>query len=145
MDAEILFFMTQADQEDFFHQVDVQCDHIEKQNDAYLFLVGESHLLFKPSVFDNNTLYCGSLEIRSKTLEASIKDIEKAKKTFRVLRNWLKKHYWSRLAYYNKKDKLTPSRNHWLGPKAKQWKEKNTEQHHLRLSPTSWVSFNIGY
>lgn len=147
MDAEILFFMTELDQRNFLLEVEKQCDQIQKEADYYLFLVGESYLQFTPTLSQDNTLYCGKLEIRSGSLEGVSKDQEQAKATFRKLRNWLKKTYWSRLAYSNKnkKDKLTPSRNHWLGPDAKEWKETKPDVHSLKLSASSWMTFDIGY
>jgi len=51
------------------------------------------------------------------------------------------------LAYQhqNKKGKLTPSRNHWLGPEAKKWKDVDSSNHILKLSKTSWMEFDIGF
>lgn len=147
MDAEILFFMTEVDQKNFILHVEDECDLITKQVDSILFHVGDSYLQFTPSLFEKDTLYCGKLEIHSDNSDVETKDHERTKATYRKLRNWLKKTYWSRLAYNNKnkKDKLTPSRNHWLGPDAKQWKENNLEEHFLKLSKTSWMIFDIGY
>ena len=148
MDAEILFFMTEVDQKNFFDQAEEHCDQIKEEADGSQFFLGDSFLQFTPSLFENKTLYCGKLEIRSdNSKEVISRDHERAKVTFRKLRNWLKKTYWSRLAYNNrnKKDKLTPSRNYWLGPDAKIWKEKKPEEHSLKLSQTSWMVFEIGY
>ena len=147
MDAEIIFFMTEVDQKNFLLEVEKHCDHIEKEADLFQFLVGNCTLQFTQSAFEDNTLFCGKLEIRSVYSGAAFTDHEKAKAVFRKLRNWLKKSYWSRLAYNNKnkKDKLTPSRNHWLGPDAKLWNEANPKENLLKLSKTSWMTFNIGY
>jgi len=150
MDAEILFFMNDKDQTDFFDVAKKTCDSISINSDTnkLTIFVGSCHLLFTPSYLDKNTIYIGSLEIRSSNFpsEVPIQDIERAKSIFRKLRNWIKKHYWSRLAYLNqnKNGKLTPSRNHWLGPNTKIWKEANSENI-LKLSKSSWMIFEIGY
>ncbi len=151
MDAEILFFMTSKDQSDFLEMVSSHCDSIvEEAHSKSLFVnIGSRHLLFTPSILEENILFVGKLEIRlsDNSDQIDIKDQERAKLIFRKLRNWLKKHYWSRLAYLNqnKKDKLTPSRNHWLGPDAKSWKEADEKTRLLKLSPTSWMVFELGY
>ena len=150
MDAEILFFMTTKDQDDFLKVVEKHCDSMSETNRSHdlIFHIGDCSLFFVASKCEVDTLFTGKLEIRlsntSTVFESTHK--ERAKTVFRKLRNWIKKHYWSRLAYLNqnKKNKLTPSRNHWLGPDAKVWKESN-KSHLLRLSKTSWMVFEIGY
>ena len=147
MDAEILFFMTDKDESDFLTFAEKHCDSIEIQQGTSVLYVGNCKLLFTYSILENETLYCGKLEIRLGRSEFDCADQEKAKSVFRKLRSYIKKNYWSRLAYENenKKGKLTPSRNHWLGPDAKRWKEVDTEGHTLKLSKTSWMEFEIGF
>lgn len=151
MDAEILFFMTTKDQADFFKFAGSHCDSIveESKNKVFVLHIGSCQLLFTPSVLEANTLYIGKLEIRLNELsdQLDIIDQERIKSIFRKLRNWIKKYYWSRLAYLNqnKKNKLSPSRNHWLGPDAKAWKEDDQKNRFLKLSHTSWMVFELGY
>lgn len=151
MDAEILFFMSAKDQADFLEVAKDYCDSINEElhSKKLILTIGDCQLLYTPSVFEENALYIGKLEIRFSELseKSSLTDQERTKSSFRKLRNWLKKNYWSRLAYLNvdKKNKLTPSRNHWLGPDAKVWKEGDKEMRSLKLSITSWMIFEIGY
>lgn len=92
-------------------------------------------------------MYSGVLEIRIENSDRACHDQLRANTAYKKLRNWIKKKYWSRLAFINKKkkDQLTPSRIHWLAPDAKKWKEKNAEEHILKLSKTSWMIFEIGF
>lgn len=147
MDAEIQFFMTSKDEADFLVFAQKQLDSVEKGDDIYSLVLGDCELQFTPSLLEAEILYMGKLEIRLGNPELKHKDLERAKSTFRKLRNWIKKKYFSRLAYLNKnkKDKLTPSRVHWLGPDAKQWKEADSKNHILKLSQTSWMVFEIGF
>ncbi len=151
MDAEILLFMSDKDQEEFLGIAKTCCDSISEasQSKTLEFHIGGCKLLFTPSALEDMTLYIGKLEIRSNELTENIilKDKERAKLIFRKLRNWIKNNYWSRLAYLNenKKGKLTPSRNHWLGPDAKLWKEGDEKHRVLKLSKTSWMVFELGY
>ena len=147
MDAEILFFMTEKDESDFLAFAEKHCGPIEIHKDTSELNVGDCKLLFTHSSLENEILYCGKLEIRLGRSEFDCDDQARAKSAFRKLRNYLKKNYWSRLAYENKnkKGKLTPSRNHWLGLDAKKWKEVDAEGHILKLSKTSWMEFEIGF
>lgn len=149
MDAEIQFFMTETDQKQFLDFAQSVVDKISMEQDSTTIhlAVGDVALFFTPSSMEGDTLYTGKLEIRLGRSDLPMKTIEPAKKAFRKLRNWIKKHYFSRLAYRdkNKKNKLTPTRVHWLGMDAKKWKEANPEEHHLKLSPTSWMEFDIGF
>ncbi len=147
MDAEILFFMSKKDQSDFLTLAKTSCDSITTHDDVIRLNLGDCVLFFTPSKFEENTLFCGKLEIRIGPSATACKDQERAKSNFRKLRNHIKKTFWSRLAYKNKnkKNKLTPSRNHWLGPDAKLWKEGNLENNKLKLSKTSWMVFELGY
>ncbi len=147
MDAEIQFFMTKQDESDFFAFVKKQVDTMKDVESGYQLVIGDCELYFVPSEKEGNILYTGKLEIRLGNADIAYQDLERAKSTFRKLRNWVKKNYWSRLAYQNKnkKNKLTPSRVHWLGPDAKKWKEASPENHVLKLSKTSWMVFELGY
>lgn len=162
MDAEIQFFMSDKDQEEFLEFVETQVESIEKEsidkekidkgnadnkNSPMRFILGDCALLFTPSILEGNTLFLGNLEIRLGNTDLTYKDLERAKSAFRKLRNKLKKTYVSRLAYVdkNKRDRLTPSRVHWLGPDAKAWKKADPDKHILKLSKTSWMVFEIGF
>jgi hypothetical protein len=147
MDAEILFFMSEKDQADFLKLAETSCDSISTHEDIIHLNLGDCSLFFKPSRFEDNILYCGKLEIRIGPSATACKDQERAKSSFRKLRNHIKKTFWSRLAYENKnkRNNLTPSRNHWLGADAKLWKERDIANNKLKLSKTSWMVFELGY
>jgi hypothetical protein len=150
MDAEIRFFMTDEDEEAFLAVVNKNVDQILQTDTSQLrLIVGDCELLYTPTQIEGNTLYTGVLEIRTTNikLETTCNDQVQASKTYKKLRNWIKKNYWSRLAYINKtkKDQLMPTRIHWLAPQAKKWKEADPEKHHLKLSKTSWMVFDIGF
>ena len=146
MDAEIQFFMTSTDETDFLAFAQKHLDRVTSSKEGAQFTIGDCELQFTSSVIDDNSMFAGKLEIRLDDPDFNYEDIERAKSVYRKLRNWIKKKYWSRLAYLhkNKKDKLTPSRVHWLGPDAKRWKEADSENHILKLSRTSWMVFEIG-
>jgi len=151
MNAEIQFFMTVKDQLEFLEFAKLHCDSITKlsDSDTMLLKVSNSHLTYQPSALLNSILFTGKLEISLSPCPDSLSNIdsERTKTLFRTLRNWIKKHYSSRLAYLNqnKNGKLTPARSYWLAPDAQMWKESNQEKHILKLSPTSWMEFEIGY
>ena len=147
MDAEIQFFMSEKDESDFLEFAETQVDSITKNSIPTRLILGNYELLFTPSIVEDNTMFMGKLEIRSGNNDLNYQDIERAKSAFRKLRNKIKKSYLSRLAYIDKKkkDRLTPSRVHWLGSNAKEWKESDPENHILKLSKTSWMTFDIGY
>ena len=147
MDAEILFLMMEQDESEFLAYAKKNCDSINIKESISELNVGDCKLLFTGSILDNQTLFCGKLEIRLGRTEYNCEDHAKAMSVFRKLRNYIKKSYWSRLAYenQNKKGKLTPSRNHWLGPEAKKWKDADPSSHILKLSRTSWMEFDIGF
>ncbi|MEE9310416.1 MAG: hypothetical protein V3U64_05295 [Cocleimonas sp.] len=153
MDAEIRFFMTTDDEADFLQFANKHVDEIVKgQKESsglepkQRFILGDCELLYTPTLLEENTLYSGVLEIRIEA-EDTCKNQLRANSTYKKLRNWIKKKYWSRLAFINKNknDRLMPSRIHWLGPDAKKWKEENSEKHVLKLSKTSWMAFEIGF
>jgi len=143
MDAEIQFFMTSIDEIEFLSFVEKQVDSVVKSDSFFKLVLGDCELFFTPSYLEEKNLYLGKLEIRLRDFE--FKDQERAKYVFRKLRNWLKKKYFSRLAYINKRNKLTPSRVHWLGPDAKKWKLLDSDNHLLKLSNTSKTVFDIGF
>jgi len=149
MDAEIRFFMTPKDELEFLEFASKHIDEIKKGTDIkQFFLVGDCELFYTPTVVENNTMYSGVLEIRIEPdSDSTCKSQLRVNAAYKKLRNWLKKKYWSRLAYINKtkKDKLMPSRIHWLAPDAKKWKESDSKNHLLKLSKTSWMVFEIGF
>ena len=149
MDAEIRFFMTLNDASDFLEFAHKHIDTIKQSSDLkQLFMVGDCELFYTPTVIDANTMYSGVLEIRiAHDGDSACKSQLRANAVYKKLRNWLKKKYWSRLAYINKtkNNKLMPTRIHWLAPDAKKWKEDNPEKHILKLSKTSWMVFDIGF
>ncbi len=160
MDAEIRFFMTPKDESEFLEFASKHIDKIkqgspEQENSPeqekatkQLFIVGDCELFYTPTVVEGNTMYSGVLEIRIEhDSDTACKSQLRANTAYKKLRNWLKKKYWSRLAYINKtkNDKLMPTRIHWLAPEAKKWKEQYPEKHILKLSKTSWMVFDIGF
>ncbi len=152
MQSEIQFFMTQTDQEEFFAYAETLVDRLGNDQDdkpagTTIFSIGKCKLLFTPSPFENNTLFAGKISINTLDEKGKACDEEqRAKKTYRDIKKWIKKNYWSRLAYLDKtkNNKLTPSRAYFLGSDAKKWKDSNPGKHKLKLSATSWVVFEIG-
>ena len=148
MDAEIRFFMTDKDEAEFLQFANKHIDEVIENNTLKQnFVIGDCELLYTPTILEDNIMYSGVLEIRIENSESACKDQLRANAAYKKCRNWLKKNYWSRLAYINKtkKDKLMPTRIHWLAPDAKIWKEADPEQHILKLSKTSWMVFDIGF
>jgi len=147
MDAEIRFFMTPGDETEFLAFASKHIDKIEQGCSLQQrFIIDECELLYTPTQLEDTVMYSGVLEIRI-AAENSCKGQLRATSIYKKLRNWIKKKYWSRLAFINKnkKDKLMPSRIHWLGPEAKIWKEEDAKNHVLKLSKTSWMVFDIGF
>lgn len=144
MESELQFFMTKKDQNAFFDFVEDLVDRIDQveETETYLFSIDDCSLIFTPSPYKKNILYTGKLNIKTE----SCRKEERTKKVYRKLKNWLKKNYWSRLAYLNinKNNQLTPSRAYWVGPDAKRWKDEDPEDHIFKLSATSWMVFDIG-
>lgn len=148
MDAEIRFFMTAKDEAEFIAVVEAIVDEIDTKNPLkQRFLIGDCELFFTPTLMEDEVMYSGVLETRIENNDDACKDQIRANASYKKLRNWIKKHYWSRLAFINKdkKDKLMPSRIHWLAPEAKIWKESDEKNHLLKLSKTSWMTFDIGF
>lgn len=142
MESEQQFFMTEKDQEAFFDYVKGLVDSIDQVEETYQFSIDDCFLIFTPSPHESNILYAGKLNIKTE----GCKKEERTKKIYRTLKGWLKKNYWSRLAYLNqnKNNRLTPSRAYWVGPDAKRWKDEDPEDHIFKLSATSWMVFDIG-
>ncbi len=146
MESELQFFMTQKDQAVFLDFAKGLVDSVsidrQENNRIYQLNMDDCSLVFTPSPTDENTLYAGKLNIKTEGCNGE----ERSKKVYRKLRNWIKKHYWSRLAYLNvkKNNTLTPSRAYWVGTDAKQWKDQDPEHHIFKLSATSWMVFTIG-
>ena len=69
--------------------------------------IGECILKLTPSYFDGDILYTGKIVINTGTIDEHCKEADRAQKVYRKLRNWMKKHYWSRLAYLNKLKKIS--------------------------------------
>ncbi len=153
MDAEIRFFMTLKDEAEFFEFAHKYIDEIKQssnpeQNNKQRLIIADCELLFTPTLVEESTMYSGVLEIRIEAdSDSACKNQLRANAAYKKLRNWIKKKYWSRLAYINKtkKDQLMPSRIHWLAPDAKKWKEADSKKHLLKLSKTSWMVFEIGF
>ena len=149
MESEIQFFMTEKDQTEFFDYAKTLLDAIGQINNQEhsTFHIGNCEMVFTPSRLEHRTLYAGRLRMNTidKDGQACNKE-NQAKKVYRQLKKWIKKHYWSRLAFLdkNKKNKLTPSRAYFLGADAKKWKDTNPGKHKLKLSATSWMVFEIG-
>lgn len=150
MKAELQFFMSSQDTEAFLafasNHIDrhEERENTESQEAELVFVVGDCELIFKPSRLIDNTLLIGSLSINSGGLDDGLNDQTRANNTYRQLRNWIKKHYYSRLSTWTdgNENKLSRTRNHWLGSDAKQWKQANPDAQ-LCLSENYGVFFDI--
>lgn len=140
MKAELQFLMSATDTDAF---LTFAKDHVDSMEDSR-FVIGDCEIIFTPSKLIDNALIVGSIMINSGGIDDGLQDQTRANNTYRTLRNWIKKHYYSRLSTWTvgNEAKMGRTRNHWLGPDAKQWKETtgNTE---MRLSETSQVMFDI--
>jgi len=148
MESELQFFMTEKDQAEFLAYAETLFDRMSKSKDnTHRLQIGNCAITFTPSPFEKNIMYTGKLRINTIDEHGqACNNEEQTKKAYRQLKKWIKKNYWSRLAFLdkNKKDKLTPSRAYFLGPDAKKWKDSNPGKHKLKLSATSWMVFEIG-
>ncbi len=142
MKAELQFFMTPKDTEDFLRFTQDKVDAIEE---ARHFIIGDCEIHHEASLLSNDTIFIGRINIDTGDINHHCKDQERAKAVFRTLRNWLKKHYTCKLstASLDDPDKRSMSRSHWLGPDAKRWKEKDASNRLLRLSTTSPATFDV--
>jgi hypothetical protein len=141
MKAELQFFMLPSDVETFIGIAKEHVDTIETDTD---FNVGDCLLAFQPSKQHESTLIVGTLSVNSGGLDEGCKDHLRANKAYRALRNWIKQHYDNRLSTWEegKEDKIGRTRNQWLAPDAKCWKQDNDDAV-LRFSHSSPILFGI--
>lgn len=141
MKAELQFFMLPSDQATFLQFAETHIDHI---NTDQTLCVGDCELLFQASSQVDNALFIGKLSINSGGLDEGCQDHNRANAIYRTLRKWIKKHYDNRLSTWTsgKKDSIGRTRNQWLAPDAKQWKQKNPNAD-MRFSIESAVHFDI--
>lgn len=141
MKAELQFFMLPSDVETFINIAKAHVDSIDANRN---FKVGDCLLAFQPSKQTENTLIVGTLSLDSGGLDHGCKDHLRANKAYRALRNWIKQHYDNRLSTWEdgKKDKIGRSRNQWLAPDAKYWKQ-NNDNAVMRFSYENPIFFGI--
>ncbi|MCK5809637.1 MAG: hypothetical protein KAH00_01035 [Cocleimonas sp.] len=141
MKAELQFFMLPSDAEDFTRFAK---DHIETITTDNHFAIGDCILEFQPSELLENTLTVGTLSIDSGGLDDGCSDHFRANKAYRTLRNWIKDQYDNRLSSWieHQESKIGRSRNQWLAPDAKHWKQQNDDAI-MRFSLQSPVFFGI--
>jgi hypothetical protein len=141
MKAELQFFMLPSDVETFIHFV---TDHVDNVELNVGFMLGDCMLEFKPSQWRENTLMVGTLLIDSGGLDDGCADHLRANKAYRILRNWIKENYDNRLSTWigDEVHKMGRSRNQWLAPDAKKWKQQHKDAV-MRFSKTSDVMFDI--
>ena len=141
MKAALQLLMLPSDVQVF---LDFAKDHVDSIDAEQRLLVGDCELIFKASEQHENTLFVGSLSINSGGLDDGCKDSNRANNVYRELRKWIKKNYDNRLSTWEegKKDKMGRTRNQWLAPDAKAWKQKNADAE-IRHSPTSIVYYDI--
>ena len=141
MKAELQLLMLPSDAETFLNFAK---NHVDMIKDNQRLMVGDCELIFKASEQSKNTLFVGSLSINSGGLDDGCKDSNRANNVYRELRKWVKKNYDNRLSTWEegKKDKMGRTRNQWLAPDAKTWKQNNDDAD-IRHSPTSIVYYDI--
>jgi hypothetical protein len=141
MKAELQFFMLPSDAEDF---INFAKDHIETITADNNLAIGDCILEFQPSQLTENTLTVGTLSIDSGGLDDGCSDHLRANKAYRTLRNWIKDKYDNRLSTWveTQESKMGRSRNQWLAPDAKSWKQENNDAV-MRFSLQSPVLFDI--
>ncbi len=141
MKAELQFFMLPSDIEAFVHFAK---DHVDSIQSNQYFMVGDCELRFQPSKLIENTLTVGTLSIDSGGLDNGCKDHLRANNSYRALRKWIKTHYDNRLSTWSEGEmhKMKRTRNQWLAPNAKIWKQENKEAV-MRFSKTSPIFFDI--
>ncbi len=142
MKAELQFFMLPSDVETFIRFAEDYVDTINKTDQC--FTVGNCELGFKPSQLIENTLMVGTLSVDSGGLDDGCSDHLRANKSYRTLRKWIKENYDNRLSTWteDKQHEMGRTRNQWLAPDAKVWKQSN-ETAVMRFSHTSPVLFDI--
>lgn len=141
MKAELQFFMIDSDKAEF---LDFAQQHIDRIEDDTHFIIGDCEILFTPSVLIDDTLLMGKIAINSGGVDDGLKDQTRANNAYRQLRNWFKKNYYGRLSTWTegKEEKLSRSRNLWLGLGAKKWKEENPDTT-MKLSKEGSIIFGI--
>ena len=141
MKAELQFFMLPSDAQVF---IDFAKNHIDSLTPDNHFAIGDCLLEFKPSQQIENTLTVGTLSINSGGLDDGCSDHLRANKTYRILRNWIKDQYDNRLSSWieTQESKIGRTRNQWLAPDAKSWKQQNDDAI-MRFSSQSPVFFGI--
>ena len=143
MKAEIQFLMSPKDTDEFIAFAKQSVD--DHDEDSECFRIGDCEINFQPSVMPNAmTIIIGYIAINSGGLDDGCKDQNRANKTYRELRNFIKKRYYNRLSTWTEgqKEKANRSRNHWLGPDAQHWKTENPNAL-MRLSNSSSILFDI--
>ncbi|MCK5917553.1 MAG: hypothetical protein KAG34_03970 [Cocleimonas sp.] len=141
MKAELQFFMLPSDAEDFINFAKDHIDTITADNDL---VIGDCILSFQGSELIENTLTVGTLSVDSGGLDNGCSDHLRTNKTYRTLRNWIKNKYDNRLSSWveTQESKMGRSRNQWLAPDAKSWKQQNDDAI-MRFSTRSPVFFDI--
>lgn len=141
MKAELQFFMLPSDVKTFIH---FATDHVDTIKPDQGFSVGDCKLAFQPSQWIENTLMVGTLSVDSGGLDDGCKDHLRANKAYRTLRKWIKEHYDNRLSTWmeDEEHKIGRTRNQWLAPDAKAWKQENNNAV-MRFSQTNSVLFDI--
>lgn len=141
MKSELQIFMLPSDVEAF---INFAKDHIDTITPNQCFTVGDCELGFYPSKMVENTLMVGTLSVDSGGLDDGCKDHLRANKAYRTLRKWIKANYDNRLSTWSEgmEHKMGRTRNQWLAPDAKQWKQSN-EDAVMRFSQHNPVLFGI--
>ncbi|MEE9494725.1 MAG: hypothetical protein V3W04_15300 [Gammaproteobacteria bacterium] len=146
MKAEIYFFMTAPDAEAFIKHVEELVDSIEEHSESSIFIIGDCQIEYLPSIMIESSLLTGSIAIDSGGIDNGCTQYLRANKTYKALRNWIKKGYYSRLCTWTEGEDMqatsSRTRDLWLGPDAKKNKESNNDMQ-LRLSLTSDVLFDL--
>ncbi|HIO93269.1 MAG TPA: hypothetical protein EYG68_10580 [Leucothrix mucor] len=141
MKAELQLLMLPSDAEAFLNFAK---NHVDAIEDNQRLIVGDCELTFQASEQSGHTLFVGRLNINSGGLDDGCKDSTRANNIYRELRKWVKKNYDNRLSTWEegKEEKMGRTRNQWLAPDAKAWKQSNTDAE-IRFSASSTVYFDI--
>ena len=144
MKAEIHFFMTAPDAEEFINHVEGLVDSIKDDGESFLLIIGDCQIVYTPSVLSESTLSAGSIAIDSGGIYEGCNQHLKANSIYKKLRKWIKNNYYNRLCTWTEgnADNTSRTRDFWLGPDAKQRKESNNEMV-LRLSCKSGTLFDL--
>lgn len=141
MKAELQLLMLPSDVQVF---LDFAKNHVDSIGSGQYLMIGDCELTFQASEQSENSLFVGSLRINSGGLDDGCKDSNRANNVYREVRKWVKKNYDNRLSTWEegKKDKMGRTRNQWLAPDAKAWKQNNNDAE-IRHSATSTVYYDI--